>query len=400
MKFNCKESAKKVFDKIGSALRATKAFIVKIAKSTGNALSAAFLKVVAAFKTSIKFIVRYNRQALAGVLSLITVLTLSYFGFSVERFNIFDGKTYRTVSMVGGTMEKALLRLDIAGGYEIVSTKKNGKTTDIVIEYTFPVTINMGKETLTVETATATVGKILEFAGIELDKDDTVKPSVNTVISGETTVYFYDVEYVTGTYNEPIPYDTTVVYSRDLVKGDNQLISGKNGEQTVYYTQKRINGEVVETLINNTQVITTAISGQKIIGTAEPKASAVVTSDRVRAISTLTPTVPIELDANGVPVNYKSKRVVQATAYTYTGHRCSTGVNPQPGYIAVNPSIIPYGTKMYIKSVDGSYIYGYAVAADTGGFIRSRPTNVDLFFSTESACNAFGRRNVEIYILE
>ena len=91
---------------------------------------------------------------------------------------------------------------------------------------------------------------------------------------------------------------------------------------------------------------------------------------------------------------------VKATAYTYTGNNCSTGVAPQPGYIAVNPKIIPYGTKMYIKSCDGKYTYGYAVAADTGGFVKRAPTNVDLFFSSLSACYQFGARNVEIYILE
>ena len=55
---------------------------------------------------------------------------------------------------------------------------------------------------------------------------------------------------------------------------------------------------------------------------------------------------------------------------------------------------------MYIKSSDGRYIYGYAVAADTGGFIKKHPTGVDLFFTTESACQRFGVRTVEIYILE
>ena len=90
----------------------------------------------------------------------------------------------------------------------------------------------------------------------------------------------------------------------------------------------------------------------------------------------------------------------RATAYTYTGHNCATGVAPQPGYIAVNPNVIPYGTKMYIKTADGSVIYGYAVAADTGGFIKNHPTGVDLFMATRSECVSFGVRNVEIYILE
>ena len=129
-------------------------------------------------------------------------------------------------------------------------------------------------------------------------------------------------------------------------------------------------------------------------------ASTVKTSASVKSVSTLTPASPIELDENGNPVNYKSKITARATAYTYTGNKCSTGVAPQPGYIAINPNYIPYGTKMYIKTADGSIIYGYAVAADTGGFIRRYPKGVDLFMSSESACRSFGVRSVEIYILE
>ncbi len=373
MSFNCKESVGAVFSKIGSALRATK-----------------------------KFSVKYCRVILATTLAFATVLTVSYLGLSVKRFNIFDGMEYKTVSLVGGNLEKALLRANITDNFEIVSKKKNGNTTDLVIRYTFPVTIKTGNEEFTVETSSATVAEILGLVGIGMDDDDMVKPEADTVVDKKTTIEFFDVEYVKGTEIETVPFETTTEYTAALAKGNSQVVSGKNGEQKVYYTEKRINGEVVERFIDNKEIITTAVSGKKIVGTAAPaaKASAVTTSATTKTISTLSPATPIALDANGNPVNYKSKRTVQATAYTYTGHRCSTGVNPQPGYIAVNPSIIPYGTKMYIKSCDGSYIYGYAVAADTGGFIKSRPTNVDLFFATNSACNAFGRRNVEIYILE
>ena len=381
MNFNCKESVKKGFSKISSALRAT-----------------------------ISFTIKHNRPILAITLSFITVMTLSYFSLSVRKFNFFDGTTSKTVSLIGGNVEKALVRLNVSDDYEIVSAKKSGNTTDVVIQYTFPVTVVAGNDSFVVETTSATVKNILAQVGIKPDKNDIVEPSLETIISKKSTIKYDEVEYVKGSYIETIPYDTKVVYSASLEKGKNTVTKGKNGKQKVYYTQKRINGEVVATYVKNKEIITTAVSGQKTVGTAvveqpavtsnQPKQSAVVTSDAVKTISTLTPAAPIALDANGVPVNYKSVKTVQATAYTYTGHRCSTGVSPQPGYIAVNPRIIPYGTKMYIRSSDGSFIYGYAVAADTGGFINSRPTNVDLFFSTSSACRAFGRRNVEIYILE
>ena len=54
---------------------------------------------------------------------------------------------------------------------------------------------------------------------------------------------------------------------------------------------------------------------------------------------------------------------------------------------------------MYIRCKDGSYIYGYAVAQDTGGFTKTTNRIVDLYFNTKSECIRFGLRDVDIYIL-
>ena len=71
------------------------------------------------------------------------------------------------------------------------------------------------------------------------------------------------------------------------------------------------------------------------------------------------------------------------------------------GTIAVDPKEYPYGTKLYIRSSDGSFVYGYALASDTGGFVDGAvDVNVDLFYETyrESALNSL--RTVDIYVLE
>ena len=194
-----------------------------------------------------------------------------------------------------------------------------------------------------------------------------------------------------------------------MIKGAKKTTTvGKDGLEQVNYTQKLVNGKLVSTKVNGKVTLLAAQNAVQTVGTRSPAAktgtiktaNAVTTSSKVSTVSVLKPSTPIELDAKGNPVNYKKHVTVQATAYTYTGHKCATGVSPKPGYIAVNPRVIPYGTKMYIKSSDGRFIYGYAIAADTGGFARSRPTNVDLFFGSYAECVSFGRRNVEIYILK
>lgn len=74
------------------------------------------------------------------------------------------------------------------------------------------------------------------------------------------------------------------------------------------------------------------------------------------------------------------------------------GTTARYGAIAVDPSVIPYGTQMYIVSDDGVYIYGYAVAEDCGGAIRGNM--IDLYFDTVAECFEFGRRACTVYILD
>ena len=112
----------------------------------------------------------------------------------------------------------------------------------------------------------------------------------------------------------------------------------------------------------------------------------------------------IELDEGGQPVKYKKLLTGQCTAYTNdegdSGSWTSTGQHVKVGLVAVDPRVIPYGTKMWITSADGKMVYGYAIAADTGSAMRSGRVLVDLFMDTNAECNAFGRRNMNVYILE
>ena len=75
----------------------------------------------------------------------------------------------------------------------------------------------------------------------------------------------------------------------------------------------------------------------------------------------------------------------------------ATGTTVHVGTVAVDPRYIPYGTRMFIVSNDGVYIYGISVAEDCGGAIKG--DRVDLYFPTLSECFAFGRRNCTIYFL-
>ncbi|WP_257062125.1 3D domain-containing protein [Priestia megaterium] len=90
---------------------------------------------------------------------------------------------------------------------------------------------------------------------------------------------------------------------------------------------------------------------------------------------------------------------VEATAYTANCAGCSgttaTGVdlkaNPNQKVIAVDPSVIPLGSKVYVEG------YGEAVAADTGGAIKGN--RIDVFVPAEGDAQQFGRKSVKITVM-
>ena len=83
---------------------------------------------------------------------------------------------------------------------------------------------------------------------------------------------------------------------------------------------------------------------------------------------------------------------VQATAYTHTGNNTYTGVYPHIGTVAVDPVVIPLGSRLWIEG------YGYGIAQDTGGLIKGK--RIDLFMDTVGECRSWGRRKVKAYILD
>ena len=179
--------------------------------------------------------------------------------------------------------------------------------------------------------------------------------------------------------------------------------AGENGEREDTYINVYIDGEYEKHFLINSETKKKAVNEVIFTGTKKR----VVKLDSVgtvgysglRAVSELPSKVRIELDEYGKPTKYKQKIVGSATAY-YGGGITSTGQRAMPGRVAVDPREIPYGSKLYIVSCDGTCVYGYCEASDTGGFIYNSPTVVDLYFNTYDECVRFGRRNVEIYVLE
>ena len=95
-------------------------------------------------------------------------------------------------------------------------------------------------------------------------------------------------------------------------------------------------------------------------------------------------------------MRYKSMMVMEASAYLPTDGGgagiTATGVRAGHGIAAVDPDVIPLGTRLYIPG------YGVAVAADTGGMIEG--DMIDLCMEDYGSAIEFGRRDVKVYVLD
>ena len=93
--------------------------------------------------------------------------------------------------------------------------------------------------------------------------------------------------------------------------------------------------------------------------------------------------------------SYIAEYSMVATAYT-GGGLTAMGLKPVRNpdgisTIAVDPNVIPLGSKVYIPG------YGYAIASDTGGAIKGN--KIDLYMNSENACLNFGRQTVKLYLV-
>lgn len=312
-----------------------------------------------------------------------------------------DGEKKCFVNMAG-TVADAVERAGISlnDGDKLNYDKDLYVTDGMVIEVNraFGVTVTADSKTKKYwVTGDMTVMQVLKDMGITLDENDVVNKKLTKSVEEGMKITVKRVTYDKHKETEALPFKTVTKKDNSMVSGQSKVLQqGENGVQTVTYNDKYVDGKLVSSEVLSAKVKKAAKDKIVAVGT---KVRPVVKVSGRTTISELKPPSGLELDKNGRPKNYKRIITGKATAY-YSGTTCSTGVHVKPGYVAVNPKQIPYGTKMYIVSSDGRWNYGYAIAADTGGFAwNGSGTVVDLFMWSKQTCLNFGRRNVDIYIL-
>lgn len=131
-------------------------------------------------------------------------------------------------------------------------------------------------------------------------------------------------------------------------------------------------------------------------GSSNSSNSLTATNSTTTTSTTTTTTTSSTTTTTSTTTGYLKELTMTATAYTATGNRTATGVWPVRNAngvstVAVDPNVIPLGTKLYIEG------YGYAIAADTGGAIKGN--KIDLYMNSNAQCINYGRRTVKVYIV-
>ncbi len=337
---------------------------------------------------------RFMRGRVGSVLMLTLVCFICAICFSSymspmesgkENLNIFvnDTETREIVVQSG---------VALAGSEEIVVRLSDSDTRESVnTDITYNVTVYDAGNAVSYESSASTVAEFLSDNAISLGRYDEVTPALTDSLYNYMVIVVDRITYEDVTTNEIIACKTVKVETSELLKGETRIVAaGSDGLKTIVTRKIYVNGEYSHSEVISEEITTASINRIVQVGTRIEEAPV---SDRDTS-KTFT-------DSAGRSVAYT--KVIKGKGNAYTAEVGTTGETGRAlsvGVVAVDPDVIPYGTRLYITSSDGKYVYGYALAADTNSVVESGAAVASLFYDSESQCKSFGTRDITIYILE
>lgn len=256
------------------------------------------------------------------------------------------------------------------------------------------VNIDVDGNTLHLGVMDMTVGEALEQAGVTLDEDDTVKPSEDTKLSLGMEIKVYRIEVKEEVREMELAYPVEKRRDSSMsIYEEKVLREGTVGKQTDTYRVTYCNGKIKKEELLNSDVeepiARVVVTGSYDVASRSGNQSTTATAKQSTSQATASSD-----SSNYAPngMKYSTTLTVKATAYTHDGSKTKMGTECRVGAIAVDPSVIPLGTRLYVEG------YGYCTAEDTGGKIKGN--RIDVFLDTEAECNTWGVKTVKVYILD
>jgi uncharacterized protein YabE (DUF348 family) len=336
-----------------------------------------------------KQIISLKSHSKAKVFLLLTIIfaiaSLSIV-VSIERktINLIDNGKQRKIVTFKNTVGEVLKKENIVLGLKdkIVPSLKTQLKENDTIEIKRAVNVHVlidGKD-LTIKSSEENVGLMLKEEGIAINEEDKVKPDLDAKLSEGMTIKITRYETKTVTENVPINFKEIVKIDRRLANTKRKVIQeGKPGIKKITTCIAYENGkEIWRKLIDETVV-------------KQPQ-------DKLIAQGAY-PLMPVSRGGSIMP--YRNVMRMRATAYwavngvgkTYTASGRKAVRDPD-GYstIAVDPKVIPFGTKLFVEG------YGFAIAAESGSAIKGN--KIDVFFNTYKEACDWAVKYVNVYILE
>lgn len=240
----------------------------------------------------------------------------------------------------------------------------------------------------TYKTSCKTVKELLSDLKIKVDDDDIVIPDLKEELKSEGKISIIKVDVKVIEKEVEAPFKTIKKKNKELThKQSRILVQGVNGKNKVKCKEYYAGDKLIKEEVIHVETIVKPIDQVFEEGTKD-----VFTNDRG---------------------DFTARKAIKMVATAYEAGPRSTGKRPgdkgygitasgaraKRGTVAVDPRVIPLGTKLYVKSLTpGVPDYGFAIAQDTGGAIKGN--KIDLFMDTVWECLQFGRRPVMVYILQ
>lgn len=239
-----------------------------------------------------------------------------------------------------------------------------------------------------------TVKDALDAANVDLYDDDLINIGLSEPLNPNTEIVINRVDIVEEVQVKVLDYATKYKEDDSYTIGYSEtVVDGEEGEVETTLRHVYVDGELVSSAVVDEDV-TEPVDEVVVVGTKEYNPI-----DDI-SISNIAAPLDLVLDENGVPLDYSQVLTGKSCAYSAApGASTASGRKAEVGTVAVNPNIIPYGTELYITTTDGSAVYGYAVAADTGTALMDDLILVDLFMGSYEASCDWGAREVNVYIL-
>lgn len=266
-----------------------------------------------------------------------------------------------------------------------ITPSKNTKlkaNMEVAIDKAFALKLVVGGDEKQVWSTSTTVADFLKQQGVKLNDLDRVEPKLTEKVEAENTVNVVRIEKVTDVVEEPVDFAVITKKDDSLSKGKEKIVKeGKDGLISKKYEVVKENGKEVKR----------ELLSEKVVNKKQ---------DKVVTVGTRATVAQASRGVTNVSSSSGKEIYVSSTAYTASCKGCSgvtsTGVdlksNPGAKIIAVDPSVIPLGSKVYVEG------YGYAVAADKGGAIKGN--RIDVFFSSKNDAYRWGVKRVKVRVLD